>query len=151
MTLVNLLTSQPWFLFIYRMQYDADILIVLYILICNSIVKYLAYLECGKHQWPHSIQFGSVAQSCLTLCNPIDHSTPGFPVQLPELIQTHVHRVGDSIQPPHLLLSPSPPAFNLSQHQSLFQKVSSSHQVAKVLEFQLQHQSFQWIFRTYFL
>ena len=75
---------------------------------------------------------------------------PGFPVyhQLPEFVQTHVHCVGDDIQPSHLLSSPSPPSFNLSQHQSLFQWVSSSHQVAKVLEFQLQHQSFQWIFRT---
>ena len=70
---------------------------------------------------------------------------PDFPVhhQLPELAQTHVHRVGYAIQPPHLLLSPSSSAFNLSQHQGLFQWVSSSHQVAKVLEFQLQHQSFQ--------
>ena len=70
---------------------------------------------------------------------------PGFPVyhQLPEFAQTHVHRVGDDIQPSHLLSSPSPPAFNLSQHQGLFQRVSSSHQVGKVLEFQLQHQSFQ--------
>ena len=68
-------------------------------------------------------------------------STAGFPVyqQLPELAQTHVHRVDDAIQPSHPLSSPSPPAFNLSQHQGLFQGVSSSHQVAKVLEFQLQH------------
>ena len=73
---------------------------------------------------------------------------PGFPVhhQLPEPTQTHVHRVGDAIQPSHSLLSPSPPAFNLSQRQGLFQWVSSSHQVARVLEFQLQLQSFQWIF-----
>ena len=64
----------------------------------------------------------SVAQSCPTLCNPIDCSTPGFPVhQLPELAQTHVHRVDDAIQPSHPLLSPSPPVFNLSQHQGLFQ------------------------------
>ena len=92
----------------------------------------------------------SVAQSCLTLCNPMDCSTPGLPVhrQLLELAQTHVHRVSDAIQPSHLLLSPSPPAFNLSQHQGFFQWVSSSHQVAKALELQLQHQSFQWIFRT---
>ena len=70
---------------------------------------------------------------------------PGFTVhhQLPELTQTHVHRVGDTIQPSHPLSSPSPPAFNLSHHQGLFQRVSSSYQVAKVLEFQLQHQSFQ--------
>ena len=83
----------------------------------------------------------------------MDCSTQGFPVhhQLPELAKTHVHRVGDAIQPAHPLLSPSPPAFNLSQHQGLFQGVSSLHQVAKVLEFQLQHQSFQWIFRTDFL
>ena len=71
--------------------------------------------------------------------------------QLPELTQTHVHRVSDAIQPSHPLSSPSPPTFNLYQHQSLFQWVSSSHQVAKVLEFQLQHQTFQWIFRTDFL
>ena len=86
----------------------------------------------------------SVAQSCLNLCNPVDCSTPGFPVhhQLPELIQTHVHRVGDAIQPSYPLSSPSPPAFSFSQNQGLFHGVSSSHQVAKVLEFQLQHQSF---------
>ena len=92
----------------------------------------------------------SVAQSCPTLCNPMDCSTPGFPVlhYLLELSQTRVHCVGDAIQPSHPLPSPSPPAFNLSQQQGLFQWVSSSHQVAKVLEFQLQHQSFQWIFRV---
>ena len=95
----------------------------------------------------------SVAQSCQTLCNPMNHSMPGLPVhhQLLKLAQTHVHQVGDAIQPSHPLSSPSPPAFNLSQHQGLFQWVSSSHQVAKVLEFQFQHQSFQWIFRTDFL
>ena len=99
------------------------------------------------------IQFSSVAQSCPTLCHPMDCSTPGLPAhhQLPELAQTHVHRVGDAIQSSYPLLSPSPPAFNLSQHQGLFQWASSSHQVAKILEFQLQHQSFQWIFRTDFL
>jgi len=70
-----------------------------------------------------SVQFGSVPQSCPALCNPMDCSTPGFPVhhQLPELAQTHVHRVGDAIQPSHPLSSPSPPALNLSQHQDLFQ------------------------------
>ena len=83
----------------------------------------------------------------------MDCSTPGLPVhhQLPEFTQTHVHQAGDAIQPSHPLSSPSPPAFNLSQHQGLFQWVSSLHHVAKVLEFQLQHQSFQWIFRTDFL
>ena len=81
----------------------------------------------------------SVAQSCPTLCNPMNFSTPGLPVhhQLPEFTQTHVHWVADAIQPSHPLSSPSPPAFNLSQHQGLFKWVSSSHQVAKVLEFQL--------------
>ena len=86
-----------------------------------------------------SVQFSSVAQLCLTLCDPMNYSTPGFPVhhQLPEFTQTHVHRVIDAIQPSHPLLSPSPPALNPSQHQSLFQWVNSSHEVAKVLEFQL--------------
>ena len=86
----------------------------------------------------------SVLQSCLTLCNPMDCSTPDFPVlhHLLKFAQTHVHRVSDANQLSHLS-SPSPPAFNLSQHQGLFQSVSSSHQVAKVLELQLQHQSFQ--------
>ena len=76
---------------------------------------------------------------------------PPCPSQLPEPTQTHVHWVGDSIQPSHPLSSPSPPTFNLSQHQGLFLGVGSSHQVTKVLEFQLQHQSFQWIFRSDFL
>ena len=99
------------------------------------------------------VQFSSVAQSCLTLCDSMDFSTPGLPVyhQLPELPQTHVHGVSDAIQPSHLLSSPFPPASNLSQHQSLFKWVSSLHQVAKVLQFQLQHQSFLWIFRVDFL
>ena len=80
--------------------------------------------------------FSSVAQSCLTLCNPMDSSKPGFPVyhQLPELTQTHVHSISNAIQPSHPLSSSSPSAFNLSQHQGLSQWVSSSHQVAKVLE-----------------
>ena len=69
------------------------------------------------------IEFSSVTQSCLTLCDPMDYSMPGFPVhhQLPEPTQTHVHHVGDAIQPFHPLSSPSPPALNLSQHQGLFQ------------------------------
>ena len=92
----------------------------------------------------------SVAQSCPTLCDHMDCSMPGFPVhhQLLELAQTHVHQVSDAIQPSHPLSSPSPPAFSLSQHQGLFQWVTSSYQVAKVLELQLQHPSFQGIFRT---
>ena len=97
-----------------------------------------------------SLQFSSVAQSCLTFRNPMHHSTPGLPVhhQLPEFTQTHVHWVGDAIQPSHPLPSPSSPAPNPSQHQSLFQRGNSSHEVAKVLKFQLQHQSFQWTPRT---
>ena len=86
-----------------------------------------------------SVQFSSVTQSCLTLCSPMDCSTPAFPVhhQLLEFAQTHVHLVSDAIQPSHPLSSPYPPAFSLSQHQGLFQGVSSLHQVAKILEFQL--------------
>ena len=95
----------------------------------------------------------SVAQSCSTLVNPMDCSMTGFPVyhQLLEFAQIHVHQLSDVIQSSHPLSSPFSLAFNLSQHQSLFKWVSSSHQVAKVLELQLQHQSFQWIFRTDFL
>ena len=100
-----------------------------------------------------TVQFSSVAQSCPTLCDPMDCSVPGFPVhhQLLELTQTHVHWVNYAIQSLHPLSSPSPPTFNHCQHQGLFKWISSSHQVAKILEFQLQHQSFQRMFRTYFL
>ena len=102
--------------------------------------------------WKLNIKFSSVIQSCPTLCDSMDCSSPGLPVrhQLPEFTQTYVHWVHDAIQPSHSLSMPSL-AFNLSQHQGLFKWVSSLHQVAKVLEFQLQHQSFQWIFRTDFL
>ena len=95
----------------------------------------------GPTSSPYS-QCGSVAQSCPTLCKTMGCSMPGLPVhhQLPEPAQTHVHRVGDAIQPSHPLLAPSLPAFGLSQHQGLF---SSAHQVAKLLELQLQHQSFE--------
>ena len=86
----------------------------------------------SKSFWPHEQQ----------------HARPPCPSPLPEFIQTHVHWVGDAIQPSHPLSSPSPPSLNLSQHQGIFKWVSSSHQVAKVLEFQLQHQSFQWTPRT---
>ena len=106
---------------------------------------------CVKSKNPSihpSVQFSSVTQ--LSLCDPMDCSTPGLPVhhQLPEFTQIHVHWVSDAIQPSHPPSSPSSLTFNLSQHQGLFQWVSSSHQVAKVLEFQLQHQSFQWTLRT---
>ena len=94
--------------------------------------------------------FSSVIQSCPTLCDPMNRSTPGLPVdhRVPESTQTHVHLVSDAIQPSHPLSSPSPPAPNPSQHQGLFQWVNSSHEVAKVLEFHLQHQSLQWTPRT---
>ena len=94
------------------------------------------------HTWlleKPSVQFTSVTQSCPTLWDPMNRSTPGLPVhhQLPEFTQTHIHRDGDAIQPSHPLSSPFPPALNPSQHQGLFQWVNSSHEVAKVLEFQL--------------
>ena len=111
-----------------------------------KVILYNSLYFCYK-KWPcncasigsfHSVQFSSVAQSCPTLCNPMNCSMPGFPVhhQLPEFTQTHVHRVRDAIQPSHPGSSPSP-APNPSQHQGLFQWVNSSHEVAKVLEFQL--------------
>ena len=93
----------------------------------NFLIIYMSSLEkClfrSSENFFDSVQFKSVAQSCLTLCDLMDCSMPGFPVhhQLPEFTQTHVHQVGDAIQPSHLLSSPSPPAFNLSQHQGLFQ------------------------------
>ena len=100
-----------------------------------------------------SVQFSSVTQLCTTLCNLMENSIPVFPVyhQLPEPAQIHVHWVGDAVQTSHPLSSLSPPVFNLPQHQGLLKGVSSSHQVVKVLEFQLQHQSFQWLVRTDFL
>ena len=103
------------------------------------------YAEFSSVQFSHSVVSDSLRPHC--------RSTLGFPVhhQLPEIAQTHVHWVSDAIQPSYSLLSPSPPTFNLSQHQGFFQWVSSSNQVAKVLELQLHHQSFQWIFRTDFL
>ena len=107
----------------------------------------------GGHPYCHSVQFSSVAQLCSTLCDPIDCSTPGFPVLHPllELAQIHIHWVGYAIQPSHSLLSTSLPTFNLSQHQGLFQGISSLCKVTKGLELQLQNQSFQWIFKTDFL
>ena len=104
-----------------------------------------------KHEWTYILS-SVQSLSRVRLCDPMDCSMPGFPVhhQLPELNQTHVHWAGDAIQSSHLVSSPSP-AFNLSQHQGLFQWASSSHQVAKVLEFQFQHQSFRWIFRIDFI
>ena len=111
------------------------------------LFSFILRLPHFNHIFISSVQFS--AQLCPTLWDSMDCSTPGFPVyhQFLELAQTHVHWVSDAIQPSHPLSSPSPPAFNLSQHQGLFQWVSSLDQMAKVLELQLQHQSFQWIFR----
>ena len=106
----------------------------------HSLIEWFVFFDFELHQ------FSSVTQLCPTLCDPMNCSTPGLTVhhQLLESTQTHVHWVSDTIQPSHPLSSPSPPAFNLSHHQGLFKWVSSKHQVAKVLEFQLQHQSYQW-------
>jgi len=125
---------------------------------------YIFYKQVASHIYPflficfsaicqlsNSVQFSHSVLS--DLHNPMDCSMLGLPVshQLPEFTQTHAHWIGDAIQPSHPLSSRSPPTFNLSQHQGLFKWVSPLDQVAKVLEFQLQHQSFQWIFRTDFL
>ena len=106
---------------------------------CNS---YVHFVHCCC----------SVPKSCPTLFYPMDCCSPGFPVlhSLPEFVQTHVHWVSEAILPSYPLSTPSPLAHNLSQHQGVFQWVSYSHQVAKVLEFQLQHQSFQWIIELIF-
>ena len=109
-------------------------------ILTNSISPMLnPFIYRLRNKQMSSIQFSSVTQSCPTLCDPMNRSTPGLPVphQLLEFTQTHVYRVSDAIQPSHPLLSPSPPAPNPSQHQSLFQWVNSSHEVAKLLEFQL--------------
>ena len=110
----------------------------------NLLCWFLVYTFLVGTVWFSSVQ--SLSCSCPTPCDPMNRSTPGLPVhhQLLEFTQTHVHRVGYAIKPSHPLLSPSPPAPNPSQHQSLFQWVNSSQEVAKVLEFQPQHQSFQW-------
>ena len=112
---------------------------------CILILHEVLTILKGENIQLNIYQFSSVTRSCPTLCDPMNRSTPGLPVhhQLSEFTQTHVHRGGDAIQPSPPLSSPSPPTFNLSQFQGLFKCVSSSHQMAKVLEFQLQHQSFQ--------
>ena len=124
----------------------------------NGIIPYAAtwmdHIKWSKRKtniiWYHlSVQ----SLSHVWLCNPMNRSMPSLPVhhQLPESTQTHAHRVGDAIHSSHPLSSPSPPVLNFSQHQGLFKWVSSPHEVAKVLEFQLQCQSFQSTFRTDFL
>ena len=108
-----------------------------YILFVPRILFKNIIMRALKKMWSCNIQFSSVAQTFLTLCDPMDYSTPSLPVhhQLPDFIQTHVHWVSDAIQPSHPLLSPSPPTFNLCQHQDLCQWDSSSHQVAKYWSF----------------
>ena len=103
---------------------------------------------CQDHSTGGSVQFSrSVMSDCLRPHEP-QHARPPYPSPTSRVYPNHVHWVGDAIQPSHPLSSPSPPALNLSQHQSLLKWVSSSHQVAKVLEVQLQHRSFQWTSRT---
>ena len=135
----------PWQLLLLALNIFDILLAFLYYL---SIFYFTSFWSYVKYLLPsQSVQSLSCVWLFVTPC------MTGFPVhhQLLEHTQTHVHRVSDAIQPFHLS-SPSPPAFNLSQNQGVFQWVSSSHQVPKVLEFQLQHQSFfQWIFRTDFL
>ena len=113
----------------------------------------LTLVPPGKPHERHIWSCCSVTKLCLTPCNPMNCSMPGFPIlhYLPEFAQTHVRSVSDAIQRSHPLSPASPPAFSLSQHQGLFQWVSSSHQVAKIIGVQLQHQSFQWIFKADFL
>ena len=122
----------------------------LLLLYLSSFINILKFSEYKSFACSGRFQFSSVTQPCSTLCNPMDCSMLGLPVhhQLPEFTQTHVSWVSEAITSSHSLLSLSPPAFNLPQHQGLFQWVSSYHQVAKILEFQLQHQSFQWTLRT---
>ena len=107
-------------------------------------------IKIWNNSYKTTSHFSSITQSCLILHDPTDHNMPGLPVhpQLPDYTQTHAHCGGDAIQPSHPQSSPSPLGFNTSQGQDLFKWVSSSHQVAKVLDFQLQHQSFQWTLRT---
>ena len=107
-----------------------------------QLTSYLTVKDWLLPWWVSRIrsdEIRSVAQSCPTLCDPMNRSRPGLPVQhhLPEFTQTHVHWVGDAIQPSHPLSSPFPSTPNSSQHQNLFQRINSSHEVAKVLEFQL--------------
>ena len=139
-----------------RWTYVGKVMSLLFNMLCMLVITFLPRSKCLLISWlqsPSAVIFSSVHFSCSVVSDslrPMNHSTPGLPVhhQLPGPTQTHVHWVGDAIQPSHHLLSPSSPALNLSQHQGIFKWVSSLHQVAKVLEFQLQHQSFQWTSRT---
>ena len=115
---------------------------------CRHEIKRCLLL--GRRVTANLVQFTSITKSCKTLCDPMNHSIPSLPVhhQLPKSTKTHVHWVDDATQPSHPMSSHSPPAHNLSQHQGLFKWVSPPNQVAKVLEFQLQHKPLQWTPRT---
>ena len=158
-TILHILkSSSKWWCYVYRRKFSKMFIVLRYDpLILSRISQVITSTSISGNQmifiWMHdSVHFSSVTQSCPTLCVPMDCSTPGLLVhhQLLEPAQTHGYQVRDAIQPSHPLSTPSPSTFNLSQHQDLFKWVSSLHQVAKVLEFQLQHQSFQWIFSTDF-
>ena len=134
------------YIYIYICMY---MLLCIYMCVCVYIYICIYIYRKNSIQFS-SVQFSSVAQSCPTFCNPMNRSMPGLPVyhQLLRFTQIDAHRVGDAIQASHPLSSPYPPAPNPSHHQGLFQWVNSSHQVAKLLECLLQHQSFQWTPRT---
>ena len=138
----NFLKGKVW---VWCAEFLLLLLFKIFLLLVYDCFTVLCF--CCTTMWI-SLQFSHSVMS--DSCDPMNRSTPALPVhhQLPESTQTHVHRVGDAIQPSHPLSSLSPPALNLAQHQGLFKWVSSLHQVAKVLEFQLQHQSFQWTPRT---
>ena len=119
----------------------------------SFLLSALHWLDCKTSSFaaPISVQFSHSVLSDSLWPHGLQHARHPCPSPNHDLAQTHVHRVSEAIQQSHPLLSPFPPIFNLSQHQGLFQWLSSSHKVSNVLEFQLQHQSFQWIFRTDFL
>ena len=147
---MKLVTSNPRAISLYRISliipaWREHILV-------NILLVVLRYHFIGP-AWVTCLCCCSVTKSCLPLCDPMDCSMPGFPVlhYLPVFAQTHVHWVSDAIQLSYPLSPPSPLALNPSQHQGLFQWVDSLHQVGKILELQLRHQSFQWMFRVDFL
>jgi len=116
----------------------SDFVIVTYVSCFFLLIKWVQSVQSLSHVWLFAIPWTAACQASLSITNS-------------EFTQTHVHWISDTIQPFHPLSFPSLPSLNLSQHQGLFQWISSSHQVVKVLEFQLRHQHFQWIFKTVFL